>query len=327
MSKVSAVVADVGGTNARFAWCDDSASPQLHDIVRLKCTDYDDLADAFQAYCGQFGITTDRLSAALACPCEAETIDFTNNHWRFNKAELLTTLQLRELRTVNDFTAQSLAVPHIDSSDIVVLHPGEKVRAPILVTGPGTGLGAGVLVPMDNDWLPLVTEGGHVTVAAFNRTDAHVFEWLTKRFGHVSAERLISGPGLENIYSAEVAHNGAETENLSAAEITRRGIAGDALCERVLACFCRVFAVVVGNAVVTVGARGGVVISGGVIPHMLEFFRGSDFLSQLHDKGRFTDYLQRVPVSVAVADDSGLLGSAAALTNPHLDALGYVTTR
>ena len=324
--RVDAVVADVGGTNARFAWCSTTGGVQLNDVRNYACADFEGMADAFEAYCAEASVVTDRLSAAFACPCEQDQIALTNNHWAFSRRELLVRLQLTELRTINDFTAQALAVPLLSESQKHVLHPGESVRAPILVVGPGTGLGVGSLVPAAQGWVPVVTEGGHVTAAAVDARDVDVLEWLRQRFGHVSAERLISGPGLVNLYQAEAAVCGAQAEALDAAQISSRALAGnDALCVAVLQRFCRVFGGVVGDAAMSTGARGGIVIAGGIVPRILDFLKESDFLPRLHDKGRFSQYLRNIPITVMVSGDPGLLGSAAALSNDHLHDMGYVT--
>ncbi len=324
--EVDAVVADVGGTNARFAWCKESAPEELQDVRSYPCADFDGVADAFKRYCAEAGIVSKRFSAAFACPAESDQIALTNNHWSFSRRDLLQQLGLQELRTINDFTAQALAVPLLSEQQRYVLHPGEQVRAPVLVVGPGTGLGVGGLVPAGNDWVPVVTEGGHVTAAAVDSRDVACIDWLRGQFGHVSAERLISGPGLENIYRAEIATQGLDLQPLDAAQISERALAGDdAVCVAVLQRFCRVFGGVVSDAVMSTGARGGVVIAGGVVPRILPFFSGSEFLSRLHDKGRFSDYLKKIPVTVMISGDPGLLGSAAALANTHLFDMGYVT--
>ena len=324
--RVDAVVADVGGTNARFAWCSMSGEMQLNDVRNYACADFPGMAEAFQAYCAEISVITDRLSAALACPCEQDQIVLTNNHWAFSRSELLARLNLVELRTINDFTAQALAVPLLSESQKHMLHPGMSVRAPILVVGPGTGLGVGALVPAAQGWVPVVTEGGHVTAAAVDARDVAVLEWLRERFGHLSAERLISGPGLVNLYQAEAALSGAQAEELDAAQISSRALAGsDPLCVAVLQRFCRVFGGVVGDAAMSIGARGGIVIAGGIVPRILDFLKNSDFLLRLHDKGRFSQYLRNIPITVMVSGDPGLLGSAAALSNDHLHDMGYVT--
>ncbi len=326
--RVDAIVADVGGTNARFAYLAKSGSAELQAKRTYQCADFDGLAEAFVAYCQEVGASTERLSVALACPCEHDDIALTNNHWRFNRSALLDQLGLLELRTINDFTAQALAVPLLDEQQRYLLHPGKPVRAPVLVVGPGTGLGVGSLVPAANDWIPVVTEGGHVTCAAVDKRDVATIDYLREQFGHVSAERLISGPGLENLYRAEVALAGGEAEELEAAQISQRALDGsDPHCVVALQRFCRVFGGVVGDAVMSTGARGGVVIAGGIVPRILDFLSGSEFLTRLHDKGRFSEYLRSIPVSVMISGDPGLLGSAAALGNEHLFDMGYVTRK
>lgn len=323
---VGSIVADVGGTHVRFAWCSDHAPTDLQDIRHYYCSDFTGMAEAFRFYCAEMQLRSERLSAALACPCEGDDIALTNNHWSFSRKELVAELRLQELRTLNDFSAQALAVPLLRAEQCHVLHRGVQVRAPILVMGPGTGLGVGGLVPVADSWIPVVTEGGHVTVAAFDARDTGVIEWLREEFGHLSAERLISGPGLVNLHRAELALAGGCAEVLDPAEIIRRAIEGsDLACVAVLQRFCRVLGGVVGNAAISLGARGGVVITGGIVPRILTLISHSDFLPKLHHKGRFSSYLHNIPVTVVVFKDAGLLGSAAALNNEHLVGMGYVT--
>ena len=325
--RVDAIVADVGGTNARFAWCSTSEEEVvMQDRRNYACADFKGIAEAFQHYCADVGVVSDRFSAALACPCEHDQISLTNNHWAFSRSALVAQLQLQELRTINDFTAQALAVPLLNDQQRYVLHAGEKVRAPILIMGPGTGLGVGALVPAAEGWVPVVTEGGHVTASAVDARDVAIINILRQRFGHVSAERLISGPGIVNLYQAEMQLAGREPEALSAAQISELALKqGDEVCVAVLQRFCRVFGGVVGDAVMSLGARGGIVIAGGIVPRMLEFVQQSEFLPRLHDKGRFSQYLRNIPITVMISGDPGLLGSAAALGNEHLADMGYVT--
>lgn len=275
MSKfVRAVVGDIGGTNARFAAL---ASDDPHDLSEIRvypCLDYEGLADAFQAYLQEIGATTDVLAVAMACPVERDVVKMTNNHWQFSKRELRAQLGLRELRVINDFTAQSLAVPLLQDDEQVVLHAGEQnERKPKLVIGPGTGLGVGGLVPTADAWVPIVCEGGHVAATAGNSEEAEVIEYLRQRFGHVSAERVISGQGIENLHEAFSHLAGIEQpEDWTAAIISRRAHEDrDELSVKSLETFCAMLGTTVGNAAVTLGSLGGIYLCGGILPRMVDF--------------------------------------------------------
>ena len=307
-------------------------SEDPHDLSEIRvypCADFEGLAQAYQAYLTDTDTQTGRLSVAMACPVERDRVKMTNNHWQFSKRQLLADLGLDELRIINDFTAQSLAVPLLQDDEWIELHPGEPAeRKPKLVIGPGTGLGVGGLVPTRQDWVPIVCEGGHVAATAANHDEAAVIEHLRDRFGHVSAERLISGQGIENLFQAYAHLAGIEQpEDWTAAIISRRAVEGrDALSVQTLNSFCAFLGTTVSNAAVTLGSLGGIYLCGGILPRMVEFLQGSDFLDRLHHKGRFEHYLKSMPVRLVTAPQAGLLGAAAAVDNAHLEYIGAVET-
>jgi len=307
-------------------------SEDPHDLSEIRvypCADFEGLAQAYQAYLTDTDTQPGRLSVAMACPVERDRVKMTNNHWQFSKRQLLADLGLDELRIINDFTAQSLAVPLLHDDEWIELHPGEPAeRKPKLVIGPGTGLGVGGLVPTRQDWVPIVCEGGHVAATAANHDEAAVIEHLRDRFGHVSAERLISGQGIENLFQAYAHLAGIEQpEDWTAAIISRRAVEGrDALSVQTLNSFCAFLGTTVSNAAVTLGSLGGIYLCGGILPRMVEFLQGSEFLDRLHHKGRFEHYLKSMPVRLVTAPQAGLLGAAAAVDNAHLEYIGAVET-
>lgn len=307
-------------------------SEDPHDLSEIRvypCADFEGLAQAYQAYLTDTDTQTGRLSVAMACPVERDRVKMTNNHWQFSKRQLLADLGLDELRIINDFTAQSLAVPLLQDDEWIELHPGEPAeRKPKLVIGPGTGLGVGGLVPTRQDWVPIVCEGGHVAATAANHDEAAVIEHLRDRFGHVSAERLISGQGIENLFQAYAHLAGIEQpEDWTAAIISRRAVEGrDPLSVQTLNSFCAFLGTTVSNAAVTLGSLGGIYLCGGILPRMVEFLQGSEFLDRLHHKGRFEHYLKSMPVRLVTAPQAGLLGAAAAVDNAHLEYIGAVET-
>ncbi|WP_420550839.1 glucokinase [Litorivicinus lipolyticus] len=328
--RARAVVGDIGGTNARFGALLTDDPHALSDIRVYPCLDFEGLADAFQMYLADSGLSTDCLSVAMACPVERDIVKMTNNHWQFSKRELLAQLGLAELRVINDFTAQSLAVPLLTDDEQLVLHAGEPgLPKPKLVIGPGTGLGVGGLVPTANAWVPIVCEGGHVAATATTAEESQVIDYLRERFGHVSAERLISGQGIENLHEAFSHLAGtSEPEDWTAAIIARRAQEGrDELSVKSLNTFCAMLGTTVGNAAVTLGSLGGIYLCGGILPRMVEFLLASEFLHRLHHKGRFERYMQSMPVILVTAPYAGLLGAAAAVDNTHLDYIGSVERR
>lgn len=325
-----AVVADIGGTNARFASVRSDDPHDLSDIRVYPCADFEGLAEAFQQYLSEVDTHTSVLSVAMACPVERDRIKMTNNHWQFAKSELVGILGLDELRVINDFTAQSLAVPLLGEDEKIILHAGEAAEnRPKLVIGPGTGLGVGGLVPSQTGWIPIVCEGGHVAATPSTHQESQALDYLRERFGHVSAERVISGQGIENLHEAFSHLAGIEQpEDWTAAIISRRAQeARDELSIQTLETFCAMLGTTVGNAAVTLGSLGGIYLCGGILPRMVEFLKDSQFLDRLHHKGRFEHYMKSMTVSLVTAPQAGLLGAAAAVDNTHLEFIGAVQRR
>ena len=182
------------------------------------------------------------------------------------------------------------------------------------VNGAGTGLGVAHLVHVDKRWVSLPGEGGHVDFAPNSEEEGIILEELRAELGHVSAERVLSGPGLVNLYRAIVKSDGRLPENLQPREVTERALADSCTdCRRALSLFCVIMGRFGGNLALTLGTFGGVYIAGGIVPRFLEFFKASGFRGGFEDKGRFKAYVQDIPVYLIVHDNPGLLGSGAHL--------------
>ena len=313
------LLGDVGGTNARFAWQDGEAAP-LRDIATLPTADFATLADAITAYLKRLGRTAPPWCAiGIANPITGDHIQMTNCHWAFSISAMRQALGFERLVVINDFTALALALPDLQASELRQLGGGTTVPgAPMALIGPGTGLGVSGLIAGDapGRWLPLQGEGGHVTLAASNAREAAILQVLRDEFGHASAERAISGQGLEALYAAVCKLDAvAGFAPLSAAEVSRRALAGhDTQCVEVLDLFCGFLGNVAGNLALTLGAIGGVYIGGGIVPRLGDAFTRSRFRACFEDKGRFRGYLEAIPVYVIHTQVSpALLGAARAL--------------
>lgn len=321
MTDNRALVGDIGGTNARFALVEKGTTVLQH-IQVLPCADYSNLDEAVGTYLSQVGANgIDEVGIAVACPVSGPRIKLTNAHWDFDRQVMQKTLGLNVFKVVNDFTAMALGVRHVPADQRIRLG-GEEGAAgrPLLVMGPGTGLGMSGLVPTANNWVPLSTEGGHVGLAACDEREAIVLAHLQKRFGRVSAERALCGEGLVNIYLALRARDGLEALDLQAADITRLALSGeDALALETLDCFFGWLGRVAGDAALTLGALGGVYLCGGILPRVLPPLQKSRFRECFEDKGRMSRLLHPVPVWVVTDPYTGLLGSAAALANPEVN--------
>jgi len=313
------ILGDVGGTNARFAWQDDDDAP-LRDIVALPTAAHPTLASALQSYLKRLGRPAPPWCAiGIANPITGDHIQMTNSHWQFSISALQRDMGFERLVVINDFTALALALPTLAPSDLRQFGGGPAMpAAPIALIGAGTGLGVSGLIPDSTRkrWIALQGEGGHVTLAAANAREASVLAVLRDRFGHASAERAVSGQGLEALYVALCQLNGGSGNTaLPAEEVSRRAIAAsDPQCVEALEMFCAFLGNVAGNLALTLGARGGVYVGGGIVPRLGETFMRSRFRASFEDKGRFRAYLEAIPVFVIEAHVSpALLGASRAL--------------
>ncbi|HOB62693.1 MAG TPA: glucokinase [Candidatus Competibacteraceae bacterium] len=308
------LVADIGGTNARFALVD--ATGRLHAEQTLPCADFPGPSAAITAYLRQTAAPQpQRAALAVATPISGDWIAFTNNAWSFSTEAVRQELGLEQLAIVNDFTALALALPLLAPNERQAIGRGTAMAdAPIGLIGPGTGLGVSGLIRAGQQWIPLQTEGGHVTFAATDQREWAISRVLQRQFGHASLERLLSGPGLVNLYHALAEVEGWTAESLTPADITTRGLA-DACphCRAVLDLFCGALGTAAGNLAITLGARGGVYIGGGIVPRLGDFFDRSDFRSRFETKGRFSTYLATIPTWVITAANPALRGAAVAL--------------
>ena len=313
------LLGDVGGTNARFAWQDADAAA-LRDIVSVPTADHPTLAAALTDYLRGIGRAAPPWCAiGIANPIIGDQVQMTNSHWSFSIEAVRQALGFERFVVINDFTALALALPDLPAHELRQLGGGAAIaNAPLALLGPGTGLGVSGLLPGTEPgrWLPLQGEGGHVTLAASNAREAAVLQVLRERFGHASAERAVSGQGLEALHDALCTLVGqAAAAPLPAAEISRRALAAsDPQCVEALDLFCAFLGNVAGNLALTLGARGGVYIGGGIVPRLGNAFTRSRFRACFEDKGRFRSYLEAIPVYVIHAEVSpALLGAARAL--------------
>lgn len=308
------LVGDIGATNARFALVDPGR--KIAHIRVLAASDYDGIAEAIDAYlAAEADGRPDQAILAVASPMTGDRISFTNSPWTFSILELQRRLGMR-LQVINDLTATALAVPKLSEQERVQVGPGQPVReAPIGIIGPGTGLGIGALVRAGQGWITISSEGGHVTMAPGDARESAVLDLMRRRFDHVSAERVISGPGLVNLYNAVCETEGVPSASYTAAQITGSGASGrDPRCQETLAMFCAMLGTIAGNLALTFGARGGIYISGGIVPRLGAAFAQSDFRARFEQKGRMRDYLAPIPTYVITHAVPAFLGAATLLS-------------
>ena len=320
------LVADIGGTNARFGTVAGPGAP-VEDVRVLTVAEHAGPVAAAQAYLASQPLGRARpLNAAfaVATALDGDRIELTNGSWSFSRAAAQAELGLHTLLCLNDFEALALSLPRLRSAQwrawaaqpvAVDMAPAGMVLA---VIGPGTGLGVAGVVRAGEHWLALPGEGGHVTLAPADDFESAVLGCARGEFPHVSAERLLSGIGLPVLCRAVAAVWGdAASESMSQAsseQIVARGLSGEsALCARTLDLFCALLGGFAGNVALTLGARGGVFIGGGIVPRLGERFFQSAFRQRFEAKGRFQPYLAAVPTALITDTVAALAGAAQAL--------------
>lgn len=310
------LLGDIGGTNARFAIVRRQGGP-LEDLRTLSGGSYPGPREAIEAYLEAVGGDRPRVGAfGIANPIEGDRIKMTNHTWDFSIDELRRQLGWSHALFVNDFTALALSLPFLPAEELRQLGGVRRdTRRAIAVIGPGTGLGVSGLLPApDGSFLPVEGEGGHVTLAAVSAEEAAVIDRAREFFPHVSAERLISGPGLVALHESLAALRRKPSPCLDAPDIVSGALEGaDKLAVDSLNMFCAMLGTVAGNLALTLGAKGGVFIGGGIVPRLGDFFARSPFRSRFETKGRFQSYLAPIPVFVIHSPYPAFTGVAVAL--------------
>lgn len=319
------LLADIGGTNARFAWvARPGDAPALLQTLPVQA--HAGPAEAAWAYldglragAGAGWRAPRRAAFAVATAVRGDRIAFTNSPWTFSREAVRRALALDALAVVNDFEALAMSLPGLTPSQQrpigvlpMPLHVDAAVGTVLAVVGPGTGLGVGALLRTRTGWQALPGEGGHVTLAAADALEAEVIAVVRRRHAHVSAERLLAGPGLPLLHAALGTVQGRPPAIESTPEaIVNAALGGhDRLALETLDLFCRLLGSLAGNLVLTLGARGGLYVGGGVVPHFAGHFCASDFRARFEAKGRFADYLAAVPTAL-ITDTLAALGGVA----------------
>ncbi|HCZ15118.1 MAG TPA: glucokinase [Candidatus Accumulibacter sp.] len=308
------LVADIGGTRARFALLDDQGLPHLVRILAV--ADFAGPVEAIEAYLGDVGCAGLRAAAiALAAPIDEQLIRLTNGSWTFSRAEMQARLGISRLLLLNDFTALALSLPRLPAGELRQVGGGTTLAlAPKAVLGPGTGLGVSGVVFDRGRWLALAGEGGHCSLAPADGRESAILALAWRELQHVSAERLLSGSGLPLLHRLVAEVDGRACEALTPAEIVARALANeDVQCSAVVDTFCAMLGSMAGNLALTLGARGGVYIGGGIIPRLGDLFDRSAFRARFETKGRFAAYLAAIPTYVMLSPTPALLGAAHAL--------------
>ena len=295
------LLADIGGTNARFTLLRHGVTTPLHALALDRFTS---IEAAIAHYLGTQALAAPPDSALLAVagPVVGNSVTLTNRGWQVSGGAISATLGIRRTRVLNDFEALAWALPALTAADCIAIGPAVPPQpgAPLAVLGPGTGLGVGAFLPPTR---VLPGEGGHATLAAIDDEEAAILALLRRRHGHVSAERILSGPGLVALHEALAELHGRSAPGLTAAEIT-------AGAPETLALFCAMLGAFAGNVALTYGARGGVFLGGGILPRIPGALAASAFRARFEAKGRLSPYLVAIPTWLITRPDAALVGLA-----------------
>lgn len=320
------LVADIGGTNARFAIIRDGEGVPL-EPRNLICAEYATLVLAIERYLASVSCERPHQAAiSVASPVTADRLNMTNHTWGFSVADTRAALGLEHLKVINDYTALALALPELREDQCIKIGAGEgRKNQPLAVLGPGTGLGVSGIIPAGDHWVPLESEGGHVTYSPVSERTSRIVEVMRQKLDHVSCESLVSGPGLSMTYEILSRIERGESRILKPGEVAELALKSECpIAVEALSVFCGALGNVAGNLALTLGARGGVYIGGGIVPRILDFFVASDFRQRFEQHGRLTAYLEAIPTYVINSDYPALIGAAVAL-NPAYAHVGVVS--
>ena len=310
------LVADIGGTNARFALAAVKGETiNVTDAQTFRAEDFETIRDAADAYLESIGEKPKRAAFAVAGPVGEKVIAFTNSPWVLDIAAVQSALKLKDFRVVNDFHALAAGLAYLaDDAFVAVKSGAPDPEAPQLVIGPGTGLGQALIIPTQDGRKIIATEGGHVSFAPRTEEEIAVMQFIAKEHPRVSVERLLSGRGLVNIHRALCVLSDTQRAAMRADEITKAALEEThPMAKQAIDMFCAILGRVAGDAVLATGARGGVILGGGILPKIQDLFLKSAFVDRFTDKGRMTAYVDATPVKLIIKDGAALAGAAAVL--------------
>ncbi len=310
------IVADIGGTNARFALVTEKVGDQFtfEHVNILSGADFAQFSDALSAYIESLGgIKPVSACVAIAGPISGDEVKMTNLSWSFSKTAIKQQFDFQSFDVINDFAAVAIATSRLGEQDLIEIKSGKiNPAANKAILGPGTGLGVAGLAYNLGSWLPIPSEGGHVNMAPATAFESDVITAGIKRFDHVSAETFISGPGLVNLYRCVSDVNGTAAESFEPKDVTAGALdASNDICVQTLNTFCAFLGTVSGNLVLTYGGQGGVYLAGGILPRFVDFLKASPFTERFSEKGIMSHYVADVPASLISHPQVAFLGAAA----------------
>lgn len=317
MSAAPLLVADIGGTNARFAIADrDGAGARIFHRETMQAEDFEHLHDAARAFLESWsGARPERAVFAVAGPVNESEIVFTNSTWRFVPSTLKSQLSLSSLKVINDFEAMARGAVVAGDGDLVEIKSGApRAGAPICVTGPGTGLGLAIVLPRPGEDEVIATEAGHSAFAPRTEKEIEVLKFVMREHDFVSYERLLSGRGLVTLHRALCAVNGVTRVTLRPEDITAAALARTLpVAAEATEMFCDILGTFVGDAALISGARGGVILAGGILPKIEPILRASAFAERFVEREPMRAYLDAIPVRLLTGSSASLVGAVRAI--------------
>jgi len=310
------LLGDIGATNARFAELIDG---ELGRVTSFHVARFPKVEDVLRTYLSDYASTQGftNVLLAVAGPIDHGRAMLTNTPWIVDPRDLKVSFGF-DVQIANDFEAVAYSLPSLATADLMQIGQGKAEKgAPKVALGPGSGLGMACLIEREGKRVVVASEGGHASLAGNSDREDAIIEMLRRRFGHASAERAISGPGLENTFQAIVALDGVDMSQMSAAEITQRALKNECkVAHEALGTFCALLGSFAGNIALTFGARGGVYIAGGISPRIVDFLARSQFRARFEQKGRFQGYLEQIPSYVIVHPAAAFLGLKFRIEHP-----------
>lgn len=316
------IVADIGGTNTRFGLVThfdaDSGLVSIEHKRQYPSADFPDFASAFRYYYDALdGVNPKSACIAIAGPVKGGQVRMTNLNWSISKAKACKAFGLDYFEVINDYTAMVYSTLYLDTDSLSTICKGTiNTEAPRCIVGPGTGLGVAAIVPCGRYWVTLSGEGGHITLASTGKYENQVIQQIAPGQGKVSAETILSGPGILRLYQAICALEGRHGIAKSPAEVTSAAVSGtDPVASSALSMFCRLLGGMVGDMVLAFGAEGGAFLAGGILPRVESLLKDSEFEHCLKNKGVMSHYLDNINVSLITAKDAALVGAAGWVCN------------
>ena len=295
------LIADIGATSTRCATCR-AGNRRIDELKIFQNEQFGSLDALLGNYLSSVSTKPAAAALAIAAPIDGDDIEMTNRNWQFNRLELAERLQLEPLAIINDFHAVAYALPKLWPRDLVEIGKASEYREGNRATlGPGSGLGVGAWISGDGKGIAMFGEGGHVTLSGRDESEDRIITKIRERYGHASAERVLSGPGIIALHSAM---HGEEMK--TSLEITRGTV--DRKCRATMEQFYRFLASVAADLALTTGAYGGVYIAGGIVPDNIEQIKASMFRERFEDKNRYRAYMQAIPTYVITDPTPGLTG-------------------